>query len=184
MVKTMEEKFDKKGMNAGGREIYDYWKLPGPWCSEYDKKQWIDPKTGLPCLVVRNDMGALCGYVGVPRGHPWYEKGYDSIDPYPSVHGGLTYASRCYGKICHEVEPGEPDDVWWLGFDCAHAGDVTPAIAMICGEDSAVGKAFGAISKAMSAWRRNGDEYRDVGYVEKEVADLALQAADAANPKQ
>lgn len=48
----------------------------GPWQDEPDKAQWVDEATNLDCLMVRNPMGALCGYVGVPREHPWYGKGY------------------------------------------------------------------------------------------------------------
>ena len=50
----------------------------GPWKDEPDKKQWQEETTGLPCLIVRNHMGALCGYVGVPKDHPLYEAAYDS----------------------------------------------------------------------------------------------------------
>lgn len=42
----------------------------GPWQDEPDKKQWRDPETGLPCLIVRGPGGALCGYVGVPANSP------------------------------------------------------------------------------------------------------------------
>ncbi len=98
----------------------------GPWLEEPDKIQWQDEATKLPCLIVRNSHGVLCGYVGVPKGHPWYEQDYMDIGA--NVHGGLTYADHCDGeRICHKVEPGEDDDVWWLGFDCNHLGDKCPA---------------------------------------------------------
>lgn len=114
----------------------------GPWQDEPDKIQWLDEATGLPCLIVRNRVGALCGYVGVPRSHPAYGLDYGKVhDLFPDydedgaleVHGGLTFSNRCaHGpeedSICHVVEPGEPDDVWWLGFDCAHGFDYCPAI--------------------------------------------------------
>lgn len=103
----------------------------GPWNNEPDKAQWVDEATGLDCLAVRNMGGGFwCGYVGVPKGHPAYGKGYNDVrmhdDEYLGVHGGLTYSNTCAGEICHEPEPGRPDDVWWLGFDCAHAGDFSP----------------------------------------------------------
>ena len=44
----------------------------GPWMAEPDKEQWPDETTGLPCLIKRNQFGALCGYVGVAEGHPWF----------------------------------------------------------------------------------------------------------------
>ena len=49
---------------------------PGPWEGEADKLQFTDPETDLPCLIVRNQLGALCGYVGVLETHPWYRKKY------------------------------------------------------------------------------------------------------------
>lgn len=96
---------------------------PGPWINEPDRVEWRH--RGLPCLIVRNHTGALCGYVAVPPGHPAHGAGYDSVNV--DVHGGLTFANHCdtseRALICHTPEPGEPDDVWWLGFDCAHYGD-------------------------------------------------------------
>jgi hypothetical protein len=140
----------------------------GPWDCEPDKRQWVDEKTGLPCLIVRagHELGHLCGYVGVPRGHPFYEADYDSLPV--EVHGGLTFASRCsHGaedrSICHKVEPGEPDDVWWLGFDCAHLGDISP------GMERFRLRGYG------------GDTYKNIDYVTREVQNLARQLASIAS---
>lgn len=91
----------------------------GPWDSEPDKKQWLDQATGLPCLIVRNPMGALCGYVGVTKNHPAFGKSYGDDDACVEgleVHGGITFADFCsHGdectSICHVVEPGENDRV-------------------------------------------------------------------------
>ena len=104
---------------------------PGAWQEEPDKKQWPDAATGLPCLAVRHpEYGHWCGYVGVPEGHPSFGAPYDTPDV--EVHGSLTFANRCrpgedeaHG-ICHRPEPGEPDHVWWLGFDCGHIWDLQP----------------------------------------------------------
>jgi hypothetical protein len=103
----------------------------GPWQEEPDKVQWIDEATGFDCLARRGPMGSWCGYVGVPPGHPAH--GRDWVDVDVDVHGGLTFAGACdedapegHG-ICHVPEPGRPADVWWLGFDCGHAFDVSPA---------------------------------------------------------
>jgi hypothetical protein len=54
------------------------------------------------------------GYVGVPEGHPWFNKHYDDIDA--SVHGGLTYGRN-------HLPMQEPDGYWWVGFDTGHYGD-------------------------------------------------------------
>lgn len=134
----------------------------GPWDDEPDKVQWLDHETRLPCLIIRNPMGGLCGYVGVGTGHPWFGVHYDSVSPHPDVHGGLTYSDSCSGpgeepRICHIVEPGEDDNVWWLGFDCIHAGDAAPGLTLF-----------------------RDDKYRDLAYVKQEVESLARQARDAA----
>lgn len=185
----------------------------GAWVAEPDKKQWKDPTTGLPCLIVRNPVGALCGYVGVPNGHPAYGKDYDDVEV--DVHGGLTFAHRCAktpteedwqkwrehllarrdeakqyprgdvanalrdraaeldgfdaysawvtaAHICHKVAAGESDDVWWLGFDCAHSGDLCPTSEMRI---------------PSSSYLRSRETYKDIAYVMDQVTSLAAQLA-------
>ena len=133
---------------------------PGPWDGEPDKVQWNH--AGLACLAVRNHSGNWCGYVGVPNGHPAYGQDYDNVDV--DVHGGLTYADRCQvdGPICHVAEPGFPEDVWWLGFDTAHAGDLAPSSS----SDYAKG-----LYPALSEYK----VYRDLGYITRETNRLAEQ---------
>lgn len=139
---------------------------PGPWDDEPDKMQWPDESTGLACMVRRGPLGQWCGYVGVPPEHPWFGKDYsDALDLDVDVHGGLTYAAMCDGDeetgICHVVDPGEPE-LWWLGFDCGHAFDITP----------------GMISDTFPPMP--GTVYRDLEYVKAETLRLALQIANAA----
>lgn len=155
----------------------------GEWDLEPDKVQWVDEVTGLDCLIVRGPVGALCGYVGVPPEHSWHGIGYSdhlpvecaknadpddycfSHSPEASmqVHGGLTYSDACQPSddesrgICHVPEPGRPDDVWWFGFDCAHAWDIAPRYDHSFEPDSF---------------------YRSVSYVEREIADLARQLSE------
>lgn len=61
----------------------------GPWDDEPDKVQWEDAATELPCLIVRNGLGALCGYVGVPEGHPWHGITHYDLDA-AVVYGGVS----------------------------------------------------------------------------------------------
>jgi hypothetical protein len=97
----------------------------GPWDSEPDDKVvWVSD--GIDCMIVRNGMGAWCGYVGLPPAHPDHGKEYMEVLGEYDVHGGLTFASACGGKICHVPEPGRPTHVWWLGFDCNHSCDAAP----------------------------------------------------------
>lgn len=90
----------------------------GPWDGEGD---WIVfEHAGLPCRIVRHRLGHLNGYVGVPKGHPAYRVGYEDVDV--EAHGGLTWSAR--------LVAGEAADTpfWWLGFDCAHSGDLQPGM--------------------------------------------------------
>lgn len=137
----------------------------GPWLDEPDKMQWQDKASGLPCLAVRGPMGAWCGYVGVPNGHPCYKVGYDDIDV--AVHGGLTFAGHCTGddeasSICHKPEEGEADDVWWLGFDCNHLGDIAPRLLH---------------RRQKMGFGYPGECYKTLNYVQKQCKALARQLA-------
>jgi hypothetical protein len=133
----------------------------GPWRGEPDKVLWVDEATGLDCMVKRNPGGALCGYVGVGPDHPLHGVEYERPDV--SVHGGLTYSDACWGDeatgICHTPEPGRHHDVWWFGFDCAHAFDLTPGYT------------------ARGLEPIPGETYRDLAYVRREVESLARQLA-------
>jgi hypothetical protein len=154
----------------GQREEADRKLWPaGEWDNEPDLVEWRDAATGYPCLIVRNGFGGLCGYVGVPEAHPAHGKDYQGID-FPhggDPHGGLTFASPCGGDICHVPLPGEADSVWWLGFDCAHSGDLCPGLMVIGGR--------------VVDWRPEYEQYRAMGYVERECTALAagLKAMEA-----
>jgi hypothetical protein len=108
------------------------------WKPKPPEAEW--ESHGLRCRVYMTDIGHRCGYVRVDPGHPWHSKDYNacllgdactvaaqqeadpdgyyshyehSLDSAVSVHGGVTFAST------FDDDP----DGWWLGFDCAHAGD-------------------------------------------------------------
>lgn len=140
----------------------------GPWMHEADKAVWVDETTGFDCMIHRNNMGALCGYVGVPKGHPAFEADYDSLDV--GVHGGLTYGGLCQVSddpsdgVCHIRQPDRPE-VYWLGFDCGHFMDYMPGLAS---REELMGLSSGI-------WKNS--HYRTVDYVIDEVQALALQLA-------
>lgn len=138
---------------------------PGPWQDEGDRKEFTH--NGFPCLANRNPMGAWCGYVAVPPGHPWHGLDYDSVEA--DVHGGLTYAGKCHGEICHVPAPGEPDDVYWLGFDCGHEFDLLPEL-------------YAHYPLLPTRIGSRAVVYRDLAYVEAQIRSLADQAAAAALP--
>lgn len=143
-------RIDKRIVNRAG------WPS-GEWNHEPDRIHWADDRFGLDCLIVRNDLGALCGYVGVPVWHLWYGKPYESIDV--EVHGGLTYSDNCAGHICHTAEEAANDPVWWLGFDCGHAYDLIPGLPFHS--------------------PRPHEVYKNWDYVMAQCASLAEQAASA-----
>jgi hypothetical protein len=152
---------------------------PGEWQNEPDKMQWQDEETGLPCLIVRGPAGALCGYVGVARGHPWFGVDYSACAQKPTcgedycdhgpgstvrVHGGLTYSDKCTESehgICHVVQSGEDDHVWWFGFDCAHYQDFAPKY------------------HSLPQYRMFDEHtiYRNLSYVKTQIQRLARQIA-------
>jgi len=143
----------------------------GPWDNEPDKVQWQDVATGLPCIARRSAMGFWCGYVGVAEGHPYFEREYDSGVVDLTCHGGLTFNAHCAEDdkehgICHVPAPGEPDNVWWLGFDCGHAFDLMPGTVAALRKCDAYHGDF-----------HQQDAYRDLDYVKSECAQLAQQLA-------
>lgn len=146
-------------MSARGSEPVDKsrWGV-GEWSHEPDR--WEGEHEGFPLLAVRQpNHGAWCGYVAVPPGHPWHGQDMDA-----EVHGGITYGDTCRGDVCHIPKPGEPEDVFWVGFDCVHGGDLAPA--------HTVNMSF------------PGDgAYRTLDYVQRECRSLAEQAKAAASPQ-
>jgi hypothetical protein len=152
----------------------------GPWQAEPDKRQWIDEATGLDCLLVRNHWsGHLCGYVGVPEGHPLFGLDYDTANDHAEpdedgyraflVHGGLTFAGPCQeggeeSGICHIPAPGRPDRIHWFGFDAIHAWDLGPATEAL-------------LLTELRHHRRSDPEtvYRTAEYMQDQCAQLAAQ---------
>lgn len=138
------------------------------WQNEPDRVEWLDPVTKLPCMMMRSEMGTWCGYIGLSPNHPWWGTSYEKIEPYPDVHGGLTFSDKRLvisdsAVLEQLLENGIiPDDLWWIGFDCAHFADLSPRLY---------------------DWKiqvAEGKEYRDARYVTQNVVNLALQAAVSA----
>lgn len=138
----------------------------GEWDDEPDKMQFPDEATGLPCLIVRNPGGALCGYVGVSARHPcfgkdWHDDNVSGLE----VHGGITFGDHCQETddeskhICHVPANPAEDGVWWLGFDCAHCWDVSPKYA------------------EQFSHPGDGTTYKSIAYVKNQIRGLAQQLA-------
>lgn len=132
----------------------------GSWDNEPDKVHFIDEETNMDCLIVRVEgSGHLCGYVAVDETHPAFKANYNRVQV--DVYGGLTYGSICDedGHICHVAQDGRPEHVFWLGFDHAHSGDLSP------GYQGRFGLGGGEI-------------YRDINYVRDGCQQLAKQLAE------
>ncbi len=94
----------------------------GSWQGEPEFAEWRH--AGLTCLAHRGGVGAWCGYVAVPPGHPLH--GVRWLDAVLDVHGGLTFAEARHKYFGRTLKEGETDGHWYLGFDCSHAGDAMP----------------------------------------------------------
>lgn len=123
---------------------------------------------GLNCFIVRHPvMGHLCGYVQVPRGtkleRHLRKADRNKVSAYDShrlrgidVHWGLSF---CGSSRHYRMKKGI-----WLGFDCAHLGDVIPKFKQLEGMLTGTSLKLNA-----------GSAYRDICYVEGEVRGLADQ---------
>ena len=93
-----------------------------PWENEPDHAEWVQEPSGYKCRISRMEgSGALCGYVGIPKEHRFWGKGYhgdnEEVDDISdNVHGGLTYSEE--GK----------DGYWYFGFDTTHINDFAPKL--------------------------------------------------------
>ena len=129
----------------------------GEWEGEPDKEEFIWSE--LPCIIRRHPtLGHLCGYVGVPPSHPYYNSKWKDIDI--EVHGGLTY-----GKLGDNNE-GFLERFKWFGFDCAHYGDYCPPTKI---ETERINRLYPI----------EGVVYRNWSYTRREVEYMAKQLADA-----
>lgn len=157
----------------GGRRMIAAYRVPelqpetkGPWSVEPDKVAWVDPDTGMACIVRRNPEGHLSGFVGIAESHPLY--GY-TADAIPAdavdVPGGIDYAEPCdetgpeERSVCHIRVLGG-GDVWWVGMSCNRIDDLVP----------------GDPGHAHEAQRLGiGQTYRDIHEVVGRCGDLARQ---------
>lgn len=140
------------------------WFGPGEWVDEPDEATF--EHESFECRVLRvisaeinseTFGGHFCGYVKIPKGHPWHGKRYDDIDC--ACHGGLTF--------CDFQRFENPND-FWIGFDCGHVGsDVIPSIGKLIKED------------CPPVFNNFQETYRTFDYVIEQTKSLASQATEA-----
>jgi hypothetical protein len=157
----------------------------GEWVEEPDEGNFSHE--GFSCKVIRiikNDGtnyifgGHWCGYIRIPEGHPWH--GLDDGDSYegeaerPAVHGGITY--RCTENDGH-----------WIGFDCAHSGDLTPSHEVFKKQMSELSDSYRASLQKLEEIEKSfkltfrPPTYKNLSFVVEECKSLAKQALDAMN---
>lgn len=150
----------------------------GEWLEEPDKV--LFKYKNIRCRVVRmanaesmknpdNDHvfgGHLCGYIAIPKRHFLFKKHDDEIDI--ECHGGLNYSnlSKC-GKY------------WWIGFDCAHLGDLTPSIYHLHSSNPHM---IELKKKQKERWQSMGvnpmlyeEVYRNISFCKKECRQMVNQ---------
>lgn len=124
LIKNMTAHKDIKVLTFLDKSSWD----EGAWTNEPDKISWIDSATNLPCLILRNDFGAWCGYVGVSSGHPCFEVPHSKVRLVANRE--LTYSSFAWSDGIHGVShptEEEGNGCWWLGFSCSdYEKDVLP----------------------------------------------------------
>lgn len=141
---------------------------PGPWTEESDEYFGIfeDPTTGYTfhALAIRGPLGALCGYMGVTKHHPLFGIAYsdDARIEGLQVHGGITFSGR-HEKNEWSLALDLPDENWWIGFDCNHAFDFVPSMALVANKYEGF-SVFG-----------DDHAYKNIGYVTEQIDHLGQQ---------
>lgn len=105
------------------------------------------PNTSFANIVERSrkiisQVTTACGYVEIPADHPVHGMDYDQVEEFYDyelpAHGGLTFAS-------------EVENAYWIGFDCAHSGDICPSY---------------------TPFNWAGDTYKTMDYVEQNIKKI------------
>lgn len=117
--------------------------------------------------------GHLCGYVCIPKDHPWFEKDSGDIDC--DIHGGLTYFRT------HE------DGNYWIGFDCAHSKDIVPSMIIHEKQMMEVSERYKKIMEKKEEFNKHHGKtvldqtYKAFWWVVEETKNLAEQAKKVMN---
>jgi hypothetical protein len=119
---------------------------------------------GFKCTVKKDfHLRHLCGYVALPKEHPFYGMFYDHMPI--SCHGGLSY-----GRI-------QNDDLHHIGFDCAHYLDAVPGLTDFKYSD--LGPEYAEIAAMMEKIEarlpKREETYKDLSYVKKEIESMVRQ---------
>jgi hypothetical protein len=142
---------------------------PGIWKTEPDLVEWRSAAVPYPLLIIRGDVGALCGYVGVPPSHPFHGRSPRDV----GFEFGINWAGPCDG---YRIPTGEPPDCWWFGFDCAHAGNYVPAIAAL---EQSISDLTGAPLRLMKTGFLSSGYYVDIAELRLRTEAVAIWLFEA-----
>lgn len=125
---------------------------------------------GYECKIVFRDWGGRCGYIKIPKDHPFYYESYDFCNKFVDCHGGLTFAGIF-------LDDEESTTGSWVGFDCCHCEDKIDIEA--CKEyfPDAYSNDWYAAWESFNDWRVT----RTKEFCEEELKRLALQLETARN---
>jgi|GEM_PF-1567977 len=175
---------------------------PGAWHNEPDEEFYFE--RGYPCLILRKEnTGHLCGYVGILKQESEQyridktincfgvtlhkEFDYDAVPI--DANGGITF----FGRFDRFIPEKYRDKCIFIGFDCAHAGDLVPSfvitnkiIKRLADERERItgiepeSKKFGRQLKEKYGYDplekyHEEDVYRDIHFVRKEISSIIDQ---------
>lgn len=126
----------------------------GPWKNEIDTQFWKH-KSGFYCLIHRHPwMGHLCGYIGSKRRRDVWKRNKVGRCDELVIHGGITFGP---GDL--NILPKIMDNIWWIGFDCAHNGDIMPY----------------SVTYSVNRKYTEHDAYKNISFVKKQIYGLIRQ---------
>jgi hypothetical protein len=171
---------------------------PGPWHNEPDRVDF--ESHGLPCLILRNRGGALCGYVAVPPEHPLH--GVAHNEPCPALRERArdrwgepvnSAVIPAFLAACRPDEDPRPEWAFSAHGGLTYSGACSGRICHVPREGQAenvwwfgfdCGHAgdlvpqqeclFGSFARGFSC----GGTYRSVDYVRAQVETLAQQLSE------
>lgn len=133
----------------------------GPWDNEPNHVMFMS-EAGYICEIKRHPtLKHLNGYIYIPFGHPDYGKTYHDLHGYgdggmyedaPDVHGGWTYS--------HNGGDDDGGKFTIFGFDCGHAGDLSPGLREITGEREDLGEVYRDIAFVTAQLERAAEQFK------------------------
>jgi hypothetical protein len=114
-------------------------------CSKMNEERW------------RNMQAQIARHEDTAAKHPHGDSAKWLAVWRPVLNNFQLWREQCEAtSICHKPGEGEPGNIWWFGFDCAHSGDFCPAYESV---------------------RRHqlDEDYRTIEYVKEQCSGLAKQ---------